>query len=194
MFLHICNPPTRDNPRGSALGRGESLALQTENLVVLLRIDPLHRAGIDAQHRGDRHEAAQCDVELPRTPFVHIKAITVPLDVGVHDLAILLERLARHAANLDDAVDVAIDVFRIDILADREDDQVRRFGHLPLVPACRDELLTGSHVVHDDEFPGLQTETGGGEHERLLEGFPIRFGDLSRRVELLGRVSPVQLL
>src|SRR5258708_19702539 len=44
---------------------------QTEDLVVLCRIDSFHRTRIDTQNGRGRHKIAKSNLQLPRRPLIH---------------------------------------------------------------------------------------------------------------------------
>src|SRR5262245_17659713 len=112
---------------GSEAARGE-----LEERVVTLRLDALHRAGVDAEHRRAGQEGAEREVHLSPRPLVHVEGLRLG-HVRGHHLLVGGQRLAWLAAHGGDALDVPLDVRPVQALPEREHDEVRALGDLRLV-------------------------------------------------------------
>ena len=97
---------------------------------------------------------------------------------AVHQSAVGLERFARDAAHLDDAVEKAVDLGLGDPGAGSEDDIMGGVDDLGLVPGMGLELFADRGIPDDEEPVGLESEGGRREDEGLLKGLPGLFGNL----------------
>ena len=109
-------------------------------------------------------------------------------------LAIVLPALILKAANIVGQVKHVVDALGRIVVPCGEDQQVRAFGDLSLVPS--DRLNTGAHFGagdHDDLI-GLQAAGGGGQTGGFEDALDLVLRHGLGGIHLLGGVTPIEFL
>lgn len=159
----------------------QSLFVQTEDLVKLVRLESFHRAGVDAEQGGAVEEIARADIGLPRGRSLAGGVIHAVDDPADESIAKGVQGLDRDGANLRDEAEILVDIAFGDVLLHGEDDEVD--ASTTAVDRKRRIGVAG----------GFRDRPRGSSSTVAGQCGPIVSVDLPGGIELFGGVTPVEL-